>query len=246
MREIHRQVREALLGHFPEKLVDQLVESYSKSVQQYQNGDHKTCLNEAGFFCEHVLRALVFEMSSSVPAEIKRFADVVTQLGKTTNMPEATRLLIPKILYSSVYEMRSKRGAVHFKGVDPQKRDAAQAISAMSWVLAEMLAHYGNLESNALDRIIDSLLQRPTPLVEHIGGERVVTRQLQAHIETLLMIDSHPEGVSRRELGRLVKRSPSSVTHALVKLEKERLAHKNSNELWFVTNVGERFLEKYL
>ena len=243
---IPSRIPDALAHKFPIPLVDELLAAYSKAVQKYQAGDYQNCLISSGFFCEHALRALIYDMSGSVPNEIKNFKEAATQLSKTANMPEACRLLIPSILHASAYEMRSKRGAVHVKGVDPQKRDAAQAISAMSWSLAELLAQYGNIAGYELDSIIDSILRRPTPFVEHVGGERVVTQPMQAHAETLLIIDSHPEGVSRRQLGKLVKRSPSSITHALTKLEAERLAHKNATGLWFITGSGEQFLDKVI
>lgn len=240
------RLAEALSKKFPQDLTDDLLLSYSKTVHKYQAGDYQGCLVSAGFFCEHALRALTFDMSGAVPSEIKNFKEAAKRLSTTTNMPEACRILIPNILYSSAYEMRSKRGAVHVKGVDPQKRDAVQAISAMSWALAEFLAQYGDISGYELDTLIDSILRRPTPFVEHIGGQRVVTQPMQAHVETLLIIDSHPEGVSRRELGRLVKRSPSAITHALTKLKTERFAHKNASDLWFITSSGVDFLESHI
>ncbi|QLC25923.1 hypothetical protein HFP57_13410 [Parasphingopyxis algicola] len=220
--------------------------SYTHATQKYQTGGYKSSLVEAGLYSEHVLRALTFEMTGSVPTEIKHFGDAASKLSKTTDMPEATRILIPKILSASAYDMRSKRGAVHVKGVNPQKRDALQALNAMSWALAELLAQYGNIAGHELDTIIDTILRRPTPLVEHIGGQHVVTQQLQTHVETLLIIDSHPDGISRRDLGKLVKRSSSSITHALTKIEAERLAHKNEDGRWFITSTGEKFLERFI
>jgi hypothetical protein len=202
-------------------------------------------LNNAGLFSEHVLCALVFDATGSVPKEIKNFSEAVKLVEKSSINSEALRLLIPRILGSSVYDLRSKRGAVHVKGVDPQKRDAVLAVTASSWALAELLAEYGNVVGSQLDTVIASLMRRKLPLIEHINGDAVVTADVPTHLEALLIIDGHPKGVSRRELGKLVKRSPSSVTHALTKLGDERLAHQSSG-LWFITGRGEESIAKLL
>ncbi|WP_299324070.1 hypothetical protein [Parasphingopyxis sp.] len=237
------RVRAALLSSFPEALVDDLLSTFNSAVEKHNAGDFDTCLVKAGLFSEHVIRALILESTSSLPDEIKNFSQAVQTLSKAVNLPESARILIPRILASSAYDMRSKRGAVHVKGVNPRKRDATQALGSMAWTLAELLSLYGDLEGYELDSTISTVMRRTMPHVEHVGGQFVVTAEMPAHLETLLIIDSHPEGVSRRSIGKLVKRSPSSVTHALTKLSKERMAHQNSNGLWFITGKGESVLQ---
>lgn len=238
-------IKGALSTKLPSGLVEQIVKTFTESVAKLNSGDYGSCLNNAGLFCEHVLRALVFDVTGSVPKEIKSFSEAIKLVEKSPISSEALRILVPKILSSSVYDLRSKRGAVHVKGVDPQKRDAVLAVTASSWVLAELLAEHGNLAGAQLDSVIGSLMRRKLPLIEHINGDAVVIADVPTHLEALLIIDGHPEGVSRRELGKLVKRSPSSVTHALTKLGDERLAHQSSG-LWFITGKGEESIAKLL
>jgi HEPN domain-containing protein len=231
-------IRAALSTKLPTALVNSILSTFTDSVTKLNSGDYDNCLVKAGLFSEHVLRALVFDATGSVPKEIKSVNDAIKLIEKSGINSEALRVLVPRILGSSAYDLRSKRGAVHVKGVDPQRRDAVLAVTACSWTLAELLTEYGNISGSRLDNVISSLMRRKLPLVETINGDAVVTANLPTHFEALIIIDGRPDGISRRELGKLVKRSPSSVTHALTKLNDERLAHQSSN-LWFITGKGE-------
>ena len=238
-------IRSALSTKLPLSLVNSLLSTFSHAVTKLNSGDYDSCLIKSGLFSEHVLRALIFDATGSVPNEIKNLNEAIKLVEKSSISSEALRVLVPRIIGSSAYDLRSKRGAVHVKGVDPQRRDAVLAITASSWALAEILAEYGNIAGSQLDAVIASLMRRKLPLVEHINGEALVTVDLPTHLEALLLIDGHHEGISRRELGKLVKRSPSSVTHALTKLDKERLAHQSSG-LWFITGAGEETVAKLI
>lgn len=238
------RIRIALSTRLPKELADEIVDAFLQCVGKFNAADFKGCLNEAGIFAEHVLRALTFDITGNAPGEIKRISDTIQTLSKSSNVSESVSVLIPRILSAVAYDLRSKRGAVHVKGVNPQKRDAVLAITSLSWTLAEMLAIYGNISGNELDTIISSLMRRKSPLVEHVGGQPIVTTKLPAYIETLLIIDGHPGGVDRREIGRLVKASSSSITHALTKIKKDRLANCVDG-LWFITGTGEESLTKY-
>ena len=238
-------IKAALSSKLPHALVDSILNTFSDSVTKLNSADYDNCLVKAGLFSEHVLRALVFDATGSIPKEIKNFSEASKLVERSGIDSEALRFLVPRILGASAYDLRSKRGAVHVKGVDPQRRDAVLAVTAASWTLAELIAEYGNISDSQLDTIIASLMRRKLPLVEHVNGEAVVTAEVPTHLEALLIIDGRPEGISRRELGKLVKRSPSSVTHALTKLSEERLAHQSSG-LWFVTGAGEAALTKLI
>lgn len=239
------KIRTALAASLPDVVVSDLLSAFVASVTKFNAGDYEGSLNKAGFFGEHALRAFLFHATGSIPDEIERFNESVKFLAKSGVKPESVSVLMPRILSAVAYDLRSKRGAVHVKGVNPQKRDAALAITSLSWVLAEMVAVFSDMSGQELDSVIASLMRRRLPLVESIGGRPVVTAKVPVFVECLLIIDVHPEGIDRREIGRLVKASPSSITHALSKLNKERLAHSNGG-LWFITGPGEEILNRYL
>jgi hypothetical protein len=239
------KITAALSAGLPEKLVSELLDTFVASVTKFNAGDYEGSLNKAGFFAEHALRAFIFHATGSIPDEIERFSDSVKFLAKAGVADESVSILMPRILSAVAYDLRSKRGAAHVKGVNPKKRDAALAIMSLSWVLAEMVAVFSDMSGQELDSVVASLMRRQLPLVESIGGQPVVTAKVPVFIECLLIIDGHPEGIGRREIGRLVKASPSSITHGLSKLSKERLAHSTGG-LWFITGPGEGALNRYL
>lgn len=238
-------VRIALSSKLPPFLVQDILITFSGSVSKYNAGDNEGCLTKAGLFCEHVMRALIYDATGSIPDEIKSFSESTKVVAKSEQMSESLRLLLPRILAASVYDVRSKRGAVHVKGVNPQKRDSALAILSMSWALSELISAYGTMSGSELDGVVSSLMRRRLPVVEHVGGQPIVTEQLPAYLETLAMIDGYPEGISRRDLGKLVKCSSSAVTHALTKIASERLANLVEG-LWHITGKGEQVLDNLL
>lgn len=229
---------------FPSSLVSDLVSTFVSAVTKLNAGDYDGSLIKAGLFSEHALRALIFHVSGTLPDEIARFGDEVKNLSKAAVADDSIKTLIPKILAATAFDLRSKRGAVHVKGVNPQKRDAILSVTSISWVLAEMLSVFGTLTGNTLDSIISSLMRRKTPLIEHVGGQPMVTTKLPAYVESLLIIDGHPDGIDRRDLGKLVKASPSSVTHALTKIGTERLANCVGGR-WFIAPRGEDLISTY-
>lgn len=160
----------ALRATFPSSLTEEVVGHFREAIRKLNSGDYKSSLHEAGFFAEHTMRALQLVATGSLPLEIKNFNQAVLSLSKVDAMAESASWLIPRILHSSVYDMRSKRGAAHVKGVNPQKRNALLAVGAMAWTLAELLSSYGDLEGLELDSVVAALLRRPSPIVEHLGG----------------------------------------------------------------------------
>ena len=234
-------LREGLADKFPRDLLDDLLQTFSEATQKYNAGDYATCLTKAGLFAENVLRALLWAATGVMPTEIRNFSDAVSTLKKA-DLPESLAILVPKVVSACVYEMRSKKGAVHVKGVSPLRRDATLAIGAMQWTLAELLNEYGNLSERALETSIASLMRRQMPFIDYVGGQPLVTVRLPVYKELLLLIDGHPEGISRREIGRLAKASASAITHALTKLSKERMAQSVAG-LWFISQTGEKELD---
>ncbi|WP_147373727.1 HEPN domain-containing protein [Hephaestia caeni] len=236
---------EALAAGMPENLARDLEGTYSSAVQNLHAADYSSCLVTSGLFAEHAMRALLLRVTGSLPKEIKNFGQAVEQVKKSGDQSETVTKLVPSILAALIYDVRSKRGAVHVKEVSPRKRDAFLVVNSSSWVMAELLDLFSDLPANKLDDIINSLVRAKKPIVEVIDGIQVVTENLPAYIETLYIIDGNPGGINRRDLGRLVKRTPSSITHALKKLDDERYIHKNG-ELWHITGKGEGFLAENL
>src|SRR3989337_1905088 len=110
-------VKEELSSKMPAELVNALMASYERVLTEYRKGRWEETLWSGGKFAENTYRILVFLLTGKVEREGPNFNEVRNELEKTpsTTLPEPIRLLIPRITSSFVYDLRSKRSAVHVK-----------------------------------------------------------------------------------------------------------------------------------
>ncbi len=143
----------------------------------------------------------------------------------------------------AVYEVRSKRGAVHVKGIDPRHIDATLAVHAAAWVLAEFLRLYHSGDERVVAEAMAALMRGHIPFVESFGEERVVTKKAPCDVELLLLLaQTAGEGLDRTVLGRASKNPPQRVSEAIQQLSGERYVHRTRDGRYHVTGPGEQFL----
>jgi hypothetical protein len=191
-----------LSGPIDPAIVTELVETYERVISKFRTGDLDGCLVAAGKFVEHVLRAIEFIRAGAAPREIKSPSETVKQIEKDQNLPESMRILMPRIAYSMIYEVRSKRGAVHVKDLDPRHIDGSLAVQAASWVIAEFLRLYHSSSEEEVAEAMAVLMRGHLPFVEVFGDEQVVTRTVSCSLEILLLLSRvSPNGLDRKALG---------------------------------------------
>src|SRR2546421_4875890 len=102
-------------------VVAALLHSYEKVTARFRAGDLDALLSEAGKFVENTLRAVEHIRTGAAPAEIKAPSQTVKEIEKDQRLPEGLRILIPRIAHAMIYDIRSKRGAIHVKEIDPRQ-----------------------------------------------------------------------------------------------------------------------------
>jgi hypothetical protein len=225
------------------KVVNDLLDSYEKLVSSFRRGDLDDCLRASGLFVEHALRAVEFIRTGASPPEIKSVAGTVKAIEGDAALGDSLRYLVPRVAQMAVYEVRSKRGAVHVKGLDPRHIDATLAVHAAAWVLAELLRLYHSGDEQAVAEAMAALMRGHVPFVESFGDERVVTRQVSCKVELLLLLARVAgDGLDRTALGRASKYPPQRVSEAVQRLSGERYVHKTRDGKYHITGPGERFL----
>ncbi len=240
MREL---IEKNLSASIDPKVVRAVVRSYGVLVAKHRKRDLDGCLNEAGKFVEHVLRAVEFVRTGTAPAEIKSVTATVKEIEKDKALPETLSVLVPRIAQAMVYDVRSKRGAVHVKGIDPRAIDAQLSVQAASWIVAELVRLYHVDDEGEVGIAMATLMRTALPMVEVFGDETVVTADVRSEVEMLLLVaQSEPTGLDRRAIGLSSKFAPATVTTALKKLERERCLHKTRDGVFHVTGPGEAFL----
>lgn len=236
-----------LSAHLDKGVVLDLVNAYEILISRHRRGDVEGCLVVAGRFVEHTFRALEQVRTGNAPSEIKSPAAAAKTIETVKSLPEPVRLLIPRVALGMIYDIRSKRGAVHVKEIDPRYIDAALAVHAGSWVMAEFLRLYHNSEEEAVARSMQALMHGHIPFVETFGDEEVVTRQVSCREELLLLLTkAEPDGLDRRALGQASKYSPPSVTRVLQHLDKRRLVHKMASGRYRITGPGLKHISEVM
>lgn len=244
MRE---QIIDDLSSHLDRNAVTSLIEAYVELVAKHRGGDLEGALMKAGRFVEHALRVIEAKRTGIVPPEIKSVASTIKAIENDVALPESLRLLVPRVLYGMVYNIRSKRDAVHVKEVDPRSIDVAMAVSAASWTIAELLRMYHVSDEKAVASRMLALTRTSIPFIESLDGETFVGRKVKPTIELLLLLaHASPNGMTRKALGDSAKCNQPAVTRGLQALDAERFVHQSVSGCYFITGGGEAHLAMQL
>lgn len=247
MSDILIHIKADLSSHIDSTIVDDILESYAKLLTKHRASKLDEALVAGGRFVEHILRAIEYVRTNKILSEIKSVAATNTKIENDTSLPETLRLLIPRALYGMVYNIRSKRNAVHVKEIDPRGIDVAMSVAAASWVLAELVRIYHVSDEKSVARCMLVLSRTAIPFIESVGGEIVVGKKVPPRVEILLLLaHANSDGLTRNAIGKMAKCSASSVTKSLQGLVTDRLAHQSEAKSYFIMSDGETVLAKYL
>jgi hypothetical protein len=228
-------------------VVADIFNAYEGLIQKHRALDAEAALTRAGKFVEHVFRGLEFIRTGTAPAEIKSPATTAKQLENDPSLPESIRMLVPRIALAMIYDVRSKRGAVHVKEIDPRGIDVDLAAKAASWIIAELIRLYHIEDENAVQQEMTALTRATFPLLESIDGEDFVSKKVPPRVEIQLLLGRKGgEGATRTQLGKMAKCGAPRVTEAIQGLAKDRLIHLTEKGVYFLTGSGESDLMKWL
>jgi len=247
---LRNRVINELSRNIPQELVEDLVSSYEGTLIEYRKGRWEETLAKAGKFTENTFRILSFLLTNEVEKEAPSFKEIKDKLEKTPSaeLPESIRILIPRIASSMIYDLRSKRAAVHVKEINPDYMDASLVLSACSWILAEFVRLYHTSDPQKIVEIINGLIQRKVPFIETHEGKTFVTKPIDCQSEILLLLLNSPTGLSRREIGEILSRhyTQGRITQSLQELEKERYILKLNDGRYIISGPGEGQITKVL
>ena len=146
-----------------------------------------------------------------------------------------------------IYDVRSKRGAVHVKEIDPRGIDVDLSAKAASWIIAELIRLYRVDDENAVRLEMVALTRSAFPLLECIDGEDFVSKKVPPRVEIQLLLGRKSgEGATRSQLGKMAKCGAPRVTEAIKSLQKDRLIHQTEKGAYYLTGTGEADLMKWL
>jgi hypothetical protein len=170
------QVENLLIMAFDHKRVSSILKHFKECVQKFQESNWEACLTKAGKFIEAIIK-MIWTIDGNPLPPLRKFKvgeyvqKIANEINKA-NVPDGIRLQIPRGCVF-LYDITSNRGARHdSEEVDPNEMDATLAMTACSWILAELVrfAAKGNLSPEQAKSLVDSITRRRYPIFEEIDG----------------------------------------------------------------------------
>lgn len=179
------------LSALPPGLRDPLLDEYRSIVQNYF--EHRWSPSElsGGRLCEIVYTVLdgyAKGKYASKPTKPSNFVQACRTLEANTGVPRSFQILIPRLL-PALYEIRNNRGVGHVGGdVDPNHMDATAVLTIANWVVAELVRVFHALAITDAQKVVDSLVERRTPLVWEVGSvKRVLAPDMSLQDQVLVL-----------------------------------------------------------
>lgn len=182
------------LSTIPEGLRKPLLSEFSQIVSNFMERRWSSAELSGGRFCEVVYTILEGYANGGYPPVPKKPPDFVTacrNLEKHTKIPRSFRILIPRFL-PGLYEIRNNRNVGHVGGdVNPDLMDSSAVVSIASWVLAELIRVFHNINTEEAQQIVDRLAERQFPIVWKSGDmRRVLKPNLPLKDQVILLLAS--------------------------------------------------------
>lgn len=181
------------LSSIPERLRLPLLKEYGSLTQAYAEGRWDVASLKAGRFCEVAYSILKGHADGSfpdAPAKPDNMVAACKALENKTALPRGLRILAARLI-PAIYEVRNNRDVGHIGGdVASNRIDATLAISAVDWLLSEMIRVFHAMEISDAQAVIDALSQRRSPVIWEGGNiKRILDPSMQARDQALVLLD---------------------------------------------------------
>ena len=233
----------------PQELVDQLVAAFSEARRNHYLGGLRLAEVEGGRFCEAAYRVLEHIVDGSF-TPVGKPLDAGKLIQRLANLPngsasDSVRLHIPRVL-RVIYDIRNSRDAAHLAdGIDPNVQDSNLVIACINWVMAELVRMHHDIDADTAARLIDHLVVRTVPVIQHFEGVPRVLRDLPAGDTCLLLL--YQDSAAFMTLGDLKEavkpKMRGHLSRTLRRLEDLDLIHVVDRRIW-ITRLGERRVEE--
>jgi hypothetical protein len=247
MDAVNALVRSYLVSRYPEELVDAMLSAYGIAKRSWTLGDWHKTESHLGLFCEAAVR-ICRQIATGTYTEIghpkfkvETEAMACSQVTMTTVADEPFRVLIPVVI-AAVYAIRNRRGVDHLSKIKPNHIDAKVQLAQADWILAELTRLATTNDFGHVQQIIDSLVERESPLIEKINGQWKVLDPSMSLEDMILLVCYHDDEMSQVELVRICGKTQSTVSRALDRLDADALLHKDGRRIT-ITSTGRKRVE---
>ena len=238
-------VRIALLGCFPQNLVEQLLECFEEQRRNLLLGKLRPNEVEGGRFAEAAFRLL--EHAAKLPGtpigSQLNTDNLIRELAKlpVQAAPDSVRLHIPRTL-RVIYDIRNKRDAAHLAdGIDPNLQDTTLVSASADWVLAEFVRLGGGVSPDEAFKLVKAITVQRIPAVEDFDGFLKTLRPSLGPSERILLLlyKCADDGATEQELERWRKPAQrKNLTRTLRQLEHGKDLIVSINGGYRITETG--------
>ncbi len=234
-----------LVGHYPEELVDEGLNSHMIAKGAALSGDFRKAESHFALFCEAAIRICRNEVAPPYTplgdSSFKMDNEIRACLQSAKGSNDSLRILVPNIV-RAMYDIRNRRGVDHLSPIKPNHIDARVLTAQADWVLAELFRLATTHDFEHAQRIVDALVERQVPFIEKINGEwKLLTTNLSTD-DAILTIIYHDAEVSQTDLMKALKLSQPTISNAVKKLDARGLLHKSGRTL-SITSLGRKHVE---
>ncbi len=229
------------------KLASQLLDEFISLEKRYVLCDWEPATLDGGQFAEASARILYHQDSGnlSLKKAVNKCLEYVEDLNSRNrhNFPERKSSIHLCRVIRSVYKFRSDRGAVH---IDPDysanQIDSKLILENSRWILSEILRVFWAGDRSKVAKTIREIVQYDIPVIAEYGGELFVQRVDCSTDEEILLLLHHAGevGLSRKEIGKFVRKNAGAISKSLKKLvsNKIREIYVLPNNNYRLTDLG--------
>ena len=180
------------LQAIPDGLRKPLLDEYASIVQHFSESQWKPSELSGGWFCEITYTILDGHAKggyASKPTKPNNFVVACRKLESNGHCPRSFQILIPRML-PALYEVRNNRSVGHAGGdVDPNHMDATVVLAMCSWIMAELIRVYHDVETDEAQQLVDALVERRVPLVWKNGDmRRILNPSIKLEDQVLILL----------------------------------------------------------
>lgn len=235
-----------------------MLSTYQEIIRNYLERRWEPAELNGGKFCEAVYSIVHGAIKGAFPAIVSKPSNLLAACRALENeAPDplragdrSLRVLIPRAL-PVLYDIRNNRGVGHIGGdVDANHMDA-EAVQAMAtWILAELVRIFHNVNTQEAQQAVDALVETKTPLIWDMGGvKRILVPGMSAKNQVLMFLHHKRGWMPSGDLFRWVEYSNSSVFRAkvLMPLHQDRLIEFDSAQSRArISPIGAKHVEETL
>lgn len=217
MASLREDIEASIASVATPQLATRLLEEYDELTRRFRAADYRPTELAGGRFAEAAFRVCQHACSGShdpLTKPLTRVDKLVASLEQTpgASADDTFRIHIPRAL-RLLYDFRSKRDVAHLgTGVSPNKADALLVLNTAAWIMSDVVRSCHQCSIDTAQSIVDSLVERHTPLVwEEAGIVRVLDPSMSYSDQVLLLLyHFQPNWVTDGDLFRWVEYSRKS------------------------------------